>query len=89
MAMLMFPPLAVPASIHSLWVKRAYKQGKYVEALSAFKVVKALSAASSIPFAFFMLLSVGYSSYNFEQKTPVLRADEPIEVAKRLLERTK
>ena len=89
LATLMFPPLAVPALIQSVCVKRAYEQGRYAEAMNASKTAKVLSAASSIPFAFFILVSVGYSSYDFEQKTPVQRATEPIEVAKRLLERAK
>lgn len=89
LAFLMFPPLAVPALIQSFWVERAYKQGKYIEALSASKTAKVLSIASRIPFAFFLLLSVSYFPYEFEQIRPMLRSAEPIEVAKRLLERAK
>ena len=83
LTLLMFPPLAVPALIQAAWVKRAYKQGKYVEALSASKVVKGLSIASSLPFAFFMLLSVSYSSYDVDRHTPTDRSAEQIEVAER------
>ena len=84
--MLIFPPFAVPTLIQAAWVKRAYQQGKYVEALSASKTVKVLSAASCIPFAFFMLLSISYSFYDFEQDPPNLRTAESVKVVERPFE---
>ncbi|MBE9062659.1 CD225/dispanin family protein [cf. Phormidesmis sp. LEGE 11477] len=81
-AIVMFLPLAVPALIQAAWVKRAYKQGKYVESLRASRVAKGLSAASIIPFSFFMLLSVSYSSYDSDREMPVLRSTEQTKVAK-------
>ena len=84
LAMLMFPPLAVPALIQAACVKRAYKRGEYAEAVNASNVAKKLSAASSIPFACFILLSVGYSSYDFDSKTPAMSSVEQVDVAKRL-----
>ena len=80
-AMMMFPPLAVPALIQAARVKSAYKKGKYVEALSASGLVKALGLASSVPFVFFLLLSLICTSYNSSQGTPAFSAVEQLKAA--------
>lgn len=82
-AMVMFPPLAVPAFIQAIKVKSAYKEGKYVEALSASRVAKVLGLASSIPFSFFLLLTISYASYNFDEQTPTFSTVEESRTAKR------
>ena len=82
-AMVMFPPLAVPAFIQAARVRSAYKAGKYVEALSASKVAKVLGLASSIPFSFFLFLTLICASYNFDEQTPTFSTVEESRTAKR------
>lgn len=83
-AMIMFPPLAVPAFIQAAQVKSAYKKGRYVEALSASELVKVLGVASSLPFAFFWFLALSYGPYDFERKAPTLSTIEQPKVANQL-----
>ncbi|MGD1897519.1 MAG: CD225/dispanin family protein [Phormidesmis sp.] len=73
----LFPPFAIPAFIQALRVKHAYKQGKYVQALEASKLVKIIGIASSLPFSFFILLVVICTGYH-DTKAPLpLKAIEP------------
>ena len=60
----LFPPLAIPALVLAVRVKRAYRAGKYIEALHASKVAKRFGIASSILFSLVMLLSVSHADYS-------------------------
>ncbi len=73
-ATLLFPPLAVPAFIQAASVKRTYAKGKYINALNASKLVGIFSAASSIPFCFFVFLMVICASYD---ETGIKFSDRP------------
>ena len=84
LAMVMFPPLAVPAFIQARRVKSLYQKGKYVEALSASGLAKVLGIASSIPFAFFLFLSLSYASYDSNRETPVFSTAEQSKIANEL-----
>lgn len=80
LAILLFPPLAVPALIQAASVKRIYKRGRYVEALNASHLVNVFSAASSIPFGFFVLLMVSYGDYGKTDPTHAQARDRTAQI---------
>ena len=83
-AAVMFPPLAIPASILAARVKRIYSKGKYVEALKASRAARELSLASSIPFAFFLLLSISYTPYSYGNERDAYSVAERLKIVRLL-----
>ena len=75
----LFPPFAIPAFVQAAQVQRAYKQGKYIEALRASKAVKGLCVAGSIMLGCFTLLPLGYAAYDSMQETPKFKLAQKVE----------
>ena len=73
LALFLFPPMGASALVLAARVKLAYKSGKYADALRASKAVKGFCLASSVPFCFFMLLSVSYTGYEAAKENPAFR----------------
>lgn len=72
-ALVLFPPLGIPAFIQAAQVKKLYERGQYLDALSASKAVKGLCIAGSIALGFFTLLPLGYAAYDSMKETPTFR----------------
>lgn len=75
----LFPPFAVPAFVQAAQVKRAYKKGKYIEALRASKAVKGLCVAGSVTLGVFTLLPLSYAAYDSMKETPTFKLAEKVE----------
>lgn len=76
--LMLFPPFGIPAFIQAAQVKEFYKQGKYLEALSASKAVKGLCVAGSIALGFCTLLPLGYAAYDSMKETPTFQISEKL-----------
>ncbi len=74
--LMLFPPFGIPAFIQAAQVKDFYKQGKYIEALSASKAVKGLCVAGSITLGFCTLLPLGYAAYDSMKEKPTFQISE-------------
>ena len=74
--LMLFPPFGIPAFIQAAQVKDFYKQGKYIEALSASKAVKGLCVAGSIALGFCTLLPLGYAAYDSMKEEPTFQISE-------------
>lgn len=75
-ALVLFPPLGIPAFVQAFQVKRYYQKGEYIASVRASKSVKGLCIASSIALGIFAMLPLGYAAYESRQE-PV-----PFKVAK-------
>ncbi|MEM6450229.1 MAG: tetratricopeptide repeat protein [Cyanobacteria bacterium P01_D01_bin.105] len=71
--LVVFPPFGIPAFIQAAQVKRFYKRGQYLEALSASKSVKGLCVAGSVALGFFTLLPLSYAAYDSMQAEPTFQ----------------
>ncbi|MEM8502279.1 MAG: CD225/dispanin family protein [Cyanobacteria bacterium P01_D01_bin.1] len=76
--LMLFPPFGIPAFIQAAQVKNFYKQGKYIEALSASKAVKGLCVAGGITLGFCTLLPLGYAAYDSMKETPTFQISEKL-----------
>lgn len=78
-ALILFPPLGIPAFIQAAQVKKLYQQGHYIEALRASKAVKGLCIAGGMTLGLFALLPLGYAAYqSMKEPTKVSLLEAPL-----------
>ena len=89
-ALVMFPPLGIPAFIQAARVKQLYKSGRYIESLRASKAVKGFCMAGSITLGCFVLFPLSYAAFDSMKENPTFNiAEQPEAVTRSAYQRLK
>ena len=89
-ALVMFPPLGIPAFIQAARVKHLYKSGRYIESLRASKAVKGFCMAGSITLGCFVLFPLSYAAFDSMKENPTFNiAEQPEAVTRSAYQRLK
>lgn len=75
-ALVMFPPLGIPAFIQAIRVKQLYKSGQYIEAVRASKAIKRFCVASSVTLGFVVLVPLAYAAFDSMKEEPTFNVAE-------------